>query len=135
MAADLIDRDEVSVMFVRALDELAGIREAWDLLERRIGVLKGRKFFGTFDDATSEYRACVQVQAHDDASAFGLESGKLPGGKYLRVRLRGEPPAVYDQIGPTFTALAQSASVDTTRPSIEFYRSRDEIDLLLPVKA
>jgi hypothetical protein len=29
--------------------------------------------------------------------------------------------------------LAQQAAVDAARPSIEFYRSRDVIDLLLPI--
>jgi hypothetical protein len=49
------------------------------------------------------------------------------------VRLRGEPPEVYERIAPTFETLAETARPDETRPSIEFYRRRDEIDLLLPV--
>ena len=57
----------------------------------------------------------------------------LPGGRYLRVRLKGEPPEVYERIAPTFDALAEVARPDETRPSIEFYRRRDEIDLLVPV--
>jgi DNA gyrase inhibitor GyrI len=69
----------------------------------------------------------------DDPAALGLESGTLPGGRYLRARLRGEPPEVYERIGPTFEALVKTAHPDSTRPSIEFYRQRDEIDLLLPV--
>jgi hypothetical protein len=64
---------------------------------------------------------------------LGLESFVLPGGRYLRERLRGEPPDVYDEIAPTFQMLVEQAEVDETRPSIEFYRRRDEIDLLLPV--
>ena len=39
----------------------------------------------------------------------------------------------YERIAPTFTALARQARPDETRPSIEHYRRRDEIDLLLPV--
>jgi hypothetical protein len=66
--------------------------------------------------------------------ALGLESGTLPGGRYLRARLRGEPPEVYERIGPTFAALVKAARTDETRPSsIEFYGHRDEIELLLPV--
>jgi len=66
-------------------------------------------------------------------AALGLESGTLPGGRYLRARIRGEPPEVYEQIGPTFAALVKAARPDETRPSIEVYSHRDEIDLLLPV--
>jgi len=95
--------------------------------------LRGRKFFGAFDPSTREYRVCVQVREGDDPAALGLESGTLPGGRYLRARLRGEPPEVYERIGPTFAALVKAARADETRPSIEFYRHRDEIDLLLPV--
>ena len=51
----------------------------------------------------------------------------------MRTRLRGEPPAVYEQIGPTVEDMARSVTPDETRPTIEFYRRRDEIDLLLPI--
>jgi hypothetical protein len=95
--------------------------------------LRGRKFYGAFYPATGEYRACVQAQEGDDPATLGLESGRLPGGRYLRTRLHGEPPQVYERIGPTFEALAQTTHPDESRPSIEFYRGRDEIDLLLPV--
>ncbi len=122
-------------MFVRALDGPDAIRRAWERLEARVGPPQGRKFFGTFEAATSEYRACVQIQEHDDPSGLGLESSTLPGGMYLRARLRGEPPEVYEQISPTFAALAQAGLPDATRPSIEFYRRRGEIDLFLPISS
>jgi hypothetical protein len=73
------------------------------------------------------------VREGDDPSALVLESSVLPGGRYLRARLRGEPPEVYKRIGPTFTALEKTAATDESRPYIEFYRQRNEIELLLPV--
>jgi DNA gyrase inhibitor GyrI len=69
----------------------------------------------------------------DDPDALGAKVGTLPGGRYLRLRLEGEPPAVYEQIAPSFEALARQAAIDSARPSIEFYRRRNLIDLLLPV--
>jgi DNA gyrase inhibitor GyrI len=68
-----------------------------------------------------------------DELAPGLESGTLPGGRYLRARLRGDPPDVYDRIAPTFDELTSEATPDTSRPSLEYYRRNDEIDLLLPI--
>jgi hypothetical protein len=133
MGTDLIERDETPVLFLRAVDDPEAIRLVWERLEARIGSLKGRKFFGAFDAASGEYRACMEVREQDDRAALGLESATLPGGRYLRRRLHGEPPAVYEQIGSAFTALAQAAEADETRPNIEFYRRHDEIDLLLPV--
>ena len=119
-------------MFLRTADEVEEIRRGWERLETVVG-LRGRKFFGAFYPSTGEYRVCVQAREGDDPGALGLETGTLPGGRYLRARLRGEPPEVYERIGPTFDVLAKAARPDETRPSIEFYRHRDEIDLLLPV--
>ena len=119
-------------MFLRTEDEPAAMREGWQRLENLVG-LRGRRFYGTFDPATKEYRVCVQVREGDDSDALGLVSGVIPGGAYLRVGLQGDPPAVYERIAPTFEELARTAAVDETRPSIEFYRRVDEIDLFLPV--
>jgi hypothetical protein len=130
--ATAVERDEVDVMFLRIRDLVEEMGPAWQRLEDLVGT-RGRKFLGAFYPATEEYRVCVQRKEGDDPQAFGLEAGSLPGGRYLRARLRGDPPAVYDRIKPTFEELARSAETDATRPSIEFYRRFDEIDLLLPL--
>ena len=127
-----IEREEIDVIFLRIHDDVDEMKAAWEKLEGLVGT-RGRKFYGAFYPSTREYRVCVQAQEMDDPAALGLESGTLPGGRYLRARLRGEPPEVYDRIEPAFQVLARSATPDERRPSIEFYRRRDEIDLLLPV--
>ena len=132
VTAKPVERTATDVMFLRTADEVEEIRRGWERLESLVS-LRGRKFFGAFYPSTGEYRVCVQVKEGDDPAALGLEIGTLPGGRYLRARLRGEPPEVYERIGPTFNALAKASRPDETRPSIEFYRHRDEIDLLLPV--
>jgi len=120
-------------MFVPVEDTQAAISAAWEQLESRFESLQGRKFFGAFDPISNEYRACVQMQPHDDPGRLGLHEGVLPGGVYARARLRGEPPAIYREIAHGFEQLEQRSGHDRSRPSIEFYRRRDEIDLLLPV--
>jgi DNA gyrase inhibitor GyrI len=130
----LTEREDTPVMFLRAAGGLAGVKEAWEELEARLGSTRQRKFFGAYEPASGDYRACVERRDDDDPAAFGLEVDVLPGGSYLRARLRGEPPAVYERIGPTFVEMAKSAPGDSSRPSIEFYRRSDEIDLLLPVE-
>ena len=129
---DEVEREQVDVMFIATRDDPAEMGPAWGRLETLVGT-RGRKFFGAFYPATKEYRVCVQLKDGDDPNALGLEAGTLPGGRYLRTRLRGEPPAVYEQIGPTVEDMARSVTPDKTRPTIEFYRRRDEIDLLLPI--
>ena len=130
----IVQRDEISVMFRRSTDDQEAITRTWAEVEAAVGSLRGRKFYGAFDMMTSEYWVCVQLQEGDDPVALGLEEGTLPGGRYARERLEGDPPAVYGLIKPTFDRLAEQRSdEDLSRPSIEFYRRGDVIDLLLPV--
>ena len=126
-----VEREEIAVQFVRVPDELEHIRRAWNELEAVVA-LRGRHFYGAFDPVADDYRACVEVREGDELVP-GLESGTLPGGRYLRARLRGDPPGVYERIGPTFGELTQHKKPDTSRPSLEHYRRLDEIDLLLPI--
>ena len=131
-AAQHVVREPTPIMFVRCADDVAEMQATWARFEELVG-LRGRKFYGAYYPETKEFRVCAQLRDGDDPAALGVELGELPGGRYLRARLRGEPPAVYERIGPVFTALIRRAAPDESRPSIEFYRRYDEIDLLLPV--
>lgn len=125
-------RADVRVMFMRAGDATPDeIQQAWARLERAVG-LRGRKFFGAMY-GNHEYRVCSQLRGGDDPEALGCTVGTLPGGKYLSARLQGEPPAVYERIPSMWRELVTQPSFDRSRPTIEFYRRRDIIDLLLPV--
>jgi hypothetical protein len=126
-----VEREEIAVQFVRVPDGIEHIRRAWDELEAVVA-LRGRHFYGAYDPVADDYRACVEVRESDELVP-GLESGMLPGGRYLRARLRGDPPSVYERIGPTFEEMVRQAKPDESRPSLEHYRRHDEIDLLLPV--
>jgi hypothetical protein len=127
-----VQRDPTAVLFLRAPDEVERFAPLWTTIEELVG-LRGRRFYGAFYLGAHEYHVCVQTKAGDDASALGLESGVLPGGGFLRWRLRGEAPAIYERIGPTFQTLRTLGEVDPDRPGIEFYRAHGEIDCLLPI--
>jgi predicted transcriptional regulator YdeE len=127
-----VERKEIAVQFVRVPDGLDEIGRAWNELEAVVE-LRGRHFYGAYDPSADDYRACVEVREGDEP-APGLEHGSLPGGRYLRARLRGEPPGIYERIKPTFDQLMEQATPDESRPSLEQYRRRDEIDLLLPIR-
>jgi hypothetical protein len=130
----IVEREPVPVMFRRTADTQEAIARTWAEVEAAVGSLKGRKFYGAFNVATGEYWVCVQQREGDDPGALDLERGMLPGGRYARERLEGDPPAVYGLIAPTFDRLAEQRSdQDGSRPSIEFYRRHDVIDLLLPI--
>jgi hypothetical protein len=132
--AVIVEREEVPVMFRRTTDAQEAITRTWTEVETAVGSLKGRKFYGAFHPTTSEYWVCVQLRDGDDPGALGLERGALPGGRYVRERLEGDPQALYALIKPTFERLAEQRSDgDLARPSLEFYRRHDVIDLLLPI--
>jgi integron-associated effector binding protein len=126
-----VEREEIAVQFVRVRDGLDEIARAWNELEAVVA-LRGRHFYGAYDPIADDYRACVEVREGDEL-APGLEAGTLPGGRYLRARLHGDPPGIYARIKPTFDAMVAQKPPDESRPSLEHYRSHDEIDLLLPV--
>ena len=92
-------------MFKRVADAQAGITRGWAELEAAVGSLRGRRFYGAFGAPSGEYRVCVQMLHDAQPDQFGLDVGMLPGGRYLRVTLHGEPPAVYELIAPTFARL------------------------------
>jgi hypothetical protein len=132
LQATPVEREEIAVMFIRTADDPLEFGPAFQRLEELVGT-RGRKFYGAFYPRGKEYRACVVTKDGDDASALGLEEGALPAGRYLRARLQGEPPALYERIAPTFEALVRQAPPDEARPSLEYYRRHDEVELLLPV--
>ena len=114
------------------VDDIEIAKRVWERLERPLQ-LRGRKFYGVFYPDQPAYAACVAIAKGDDPEALGFERTTIPGGTYLRMRIRGEPPELYSQIGPGFAELLNAGQVDDSRPSVEFYRRHDEIDLLLPV--
>lgn len=125
-------------MFLRVPDEQSAITAGWAELEQIVGSLRGRKFYGVFYDRAlldgpAEYHACVQARDDDDPAKLGLEVGTIPGGRYARARLEGQPPDVYRLIAPGFKQLREHSHPDSRRPDVEFYRRHDAIDLLLPV--
>jgi len=128
----IVVREPINVMFVRVADELPEIQRAWAAFETAVG-LRGRKFYGAFDPASATYSVCAALRPGDDPAAFGAERGTLPGGRFACVRLHGEPPAVYEQIGPTAERLAKRPDADHTRPTLEYYRRHNVIDVLVPV--
>jgi hypothetical protein len=129
---DFLEREPVPVLLARCADELPAIQELWPRFERAVG-LRGRKMYGAADVAAGRYFSCTPIRPDDDASALGLEVGELAGGRFRRGRLVGEPPAVYGQIGPGVAELEAIGGVDRSRPVVEFYKRRDQIELWVPL--
>ena len=92
--------------------------------------------YAMVDIQAGTYAACTPAKEGDDPERLGLDTATLPGGWYLRARITGEPPALYERIGPAMQTLeALAAPADPGRPLIEYYRRHDEIELWVPVPA
>ncbi|MGH9169435.1 MAG: GyrI-like domain-containing protein [Acidimicrobiales bacterium] len=129
---DRIELVDVPVMQRATVDDLLHIQEVWPAFEELVG-LRGRKMYARVDSTAGTYTVCTPLREGDDPHALGLEVGTLAGGWYLRGRLVGEPPAVYERIAPGMQELEASTVPDPSRPLVEFYRRYDEIDLWVPV--
>lgn len=128
-----VERADAVVRYVEVADELDQIRAAWPTLEAAVGSLRGRRFVAAFDPVQGWYRACVESRGEANAAERDLAEMVVPGGRFLRIRIRGEPPGIYDEIAPAYELLLSSAERDDRRPSLEHYRRLDEIDILMPV--
>src|SRR5215475_4866766 len=129
-----IERADVTVMAQATVDDLPHIQQLWPSFERLVG-LRGRKMYAMVDVGANTYTACTPLHDDDDPERLGLRLGTLPGGPYLRGRLVGEPPQVYEQIGTGMQELEAAVDVDADRPLVEFYRRHDQIELWVPIKA
>jgi hypothetical protein len=87
--ATLVVRHEVAVMFRRVADEQTAITRGWAEVEKAVGSLRGREFYGVFDAAKGEYRVCVQRRDDDEPAALGLEAGRFPAAVTRRYAFKG----------------------------------------------
>jgi hypothetical protein len=104
---------------------------AFGALEAKLESPKGRKFYGVV--IGDLYRACVAVEPGDEQQLLPHPTWTLPGGRFARQRI-ADWEQRRDMIGPTFAALRARADSDPNRPGIEFYRSQQELQVLVPVR-
>lgn len=108
-------------------DELPAIGQPWPRFEALVG-LRGRRVYAMVDLKAGTYAACTPVRDGDEPARLGLGTAELPGGWYLRARIVGDPPGLYERIAPAMEALRALAA-----PLVEYYRRHDQIELWVPV--
>ena len=97
--------------------DLAAIQAAWPAFESGFDSLHGRRMMGLIDNRAGTYRLCTERLPRDMESSLGLDETTVPGGRYLRLKLIGDPPGVYGQIAAAFDELFEHADHDSTRRS------------------
>ncbi|KDP89619.1 MULTISPECIES: hypothetical protein [Clavibacter] len=115
--------------------DIEAVQAAWPVFEAGFDSLRGRRMMGLVLAADHVYRmASVRLERDGEAPA-DLDETVVPGGSYLRLRLRGSAPEIYEDIGPAFDVLFGLADHDPDRPHIERYRRAGEIDCLVPIRS
>jgi hypothetical protein len=135
-----VELQDIPVMRVEADMKGQGPSAAMSLLESKLPTLKGRKFYGIFRETPEgeEYYACVMKVATDDPIRMQLETGVIPGGKFVRRKIQdwervistGQLPGLFHEL-----ELAHAHEADPSRFSVEFYHSQTELQLLFPVRS
>ena len=131
-----VELQEIPVLRAKADMKGRGPPAAFDLLESKLANLKGRKFYGTFQQKRDgeEYYACVARIESDNPEMMQIETGVIPGGWYARCKVLDWEEHISELPG-LFNEMARSEDVDSSRPSVEFYRSQAELQLLLPIRS
>ena len=136
MTESYVELQEIPVLRFRADMGGKGPSAAFEYVESKLPTIKGRRFYGTFQDTSQgeEYYACVARIDADDPRRMGLDTGAIPGGWYARRKLM-DWESNLQQLPKIFAEMARAVEVDPNRPSVEFYRSHIELHVLVPVKA
>lgn len=106
-------------------------KQGFPCLESGISDLKGRKFFGVIQG--KEYRACVSIADVELESSLPYPTWTIPGGKYRRRKII-DWPSHTEEIGVAFAQLYDRLDVDVSRPGIEYYRSQNELFIMVPIQ-
>jgi hypothetical protein len=130
---DTITLDDTPALSQDVPFDISAIHEAWPKFENSFDSLRGRKMMGLFTFDEDVYRMATARLDRDHDNPLGYDETVIPGGHYLRLRLRGPAPAIYERIAPAFDELFASADYDPTRPHIEYYRREGAVDCLVPI--
>ncbi len=123
--------EPVEVLAIQAESGASGAPAAFEQLHQVLPRARERTFYGTYLEGV--YHACATLLPGDEPKSLGLTPMQIPGGLYLRDKLMNwrEQP---DQIAPAFARMESGHLVDHLRPSVEQYKSDQELVLLLPVR-
>jgi DNA gyrase inhibitor GyrI len=99
--------------------------------------LSGSKMYGLlYPGAPMAYFASVRLD-RDHSDDLGFDQAEVPGGLYGRRLVKdwedklAELPEIFDELHADL--IEAGYFVDTSRPSLEFYRRSNELVIMVPV--
>jgi hypothetical protein len=132
---DLVTREDAAAFSRDVPLDIEAVQAAWPAFEAGFDSLHGRMMMGLVYGGDGVYRMTSVRLERDSDAPTDTDETIIPGGAYLRLRLRGSAPAIYEHIEPAFEVLFGLADHDSDRPHIEHYRRAGEIDCLVPIRS
>lgn len=122
-------------LYEEVASDLQTQQKAWPEFEARFPSLIGRKMFGLDYGDKKVYRVCSLVLDCDEGENYGLSRFEFEGGEYMKLRLKFDPPELYDKIGPAYELLFGKfkESINWSLPFIEQYKAHNILDIMVPV--
>lgn len=127
--------EKLNFLYMEVANDVENQQKAWPEFEAKFPSLTGRKMFGLDYDSTKTYRVCSVVLEQDNGENFGLDEFEFEGGSYIRLRLKFDPPELYEKIGPAYGFLFENYEevIDWEKPVIEQYKAKNILDIMIPV--
>lgn len=131
-----VNVEKMQLLYIEVPNDIESQKKAWPEFEARFPSLIGRKMYGLDFGDSKLYRVCSLVRKSDNGETFGLNQFEFEGGTYIRLRLKFDPPELYEKIGPAYALLIgqYEDSINWSRPFIEHYKSKNILDIMIPIK-
>jgi hypothetical protein len=120
--------DEVKIFYITAKSFPDGIQEAYDTLDKKLGITDGRTFYGIsyMEDGKIIYKAAVAESFDGEATQLGCETMIVSKGNYLTETIMNwrENMAAFS---PSFQKLLDTPNLDRNSFCVEWYKSDEEV--------
>ncbi|MDY0339551.1 MAG: hypothetical protein WC925_04990 [Bacilli bacterium] len=127
--------EKMKFLYMESRNDVESQKKTWPDFESKFPSLTGRKMYGLDYSEKGTYRTCSLVLDTDAGNNYGLDQFEFEGGKYMRLRLKHEPPILFEKIGPAYDLLIKNYEdiINWNMPFIEYYKAKNVLDIMVPV--
>ena len=127
--------EKMNFLYIEIPNDIDNQKKAWPTFEARFPSLTGRKMYGLDYGESKLYRVCTLVLESDHGELFGFDQFEFEGGTYIRLRLKFDPPELYEKIGPAYQLLIghYEEDINWSFPFIEQYKEKNILDIMIPI--
>lgn len=132
-----VEVEKMSFLYTEVSNDPESQKKAWPEFEAGFPSLTGRKMYGLDYHQQKVYRVCSLVLESDNGETFGLRQFDFEGGTYIRLRLKFDPPELYEKIAPAYEFLIgqYESEINWSLPMIEQYKAKNILDIMIPIVA